>query len=322
MPGDTVALELDFFASEGDVDLFLLDSSGVEVASSTATADDESISYTVATSGPFYARVVLASDAGVLPGNRYGLALSGTTPTCVPDVYEPNDDSASAWPQASGTWHDLTICPGEDDWYELSLGFLELAVLDLGYEADEGDVDLLLWDDSLASLVASGASADDDEHVEVIVPAGGTYYLQITLVADAGTIPGNTYDRGLVSVLTTTCSPDAFEPNDEPWAAWPLGDGSFSGLTVCAGEPDWYALELSAPGWIDLLAAADPAEGVLGLALYDPSGVFQAASSPAAGGEQILWDAATAGVWTVEVELVADTGPDTGAFYSLAVSLP
>ena len=320
--GDSIELMIDFNHAEGDLDLHLLDAAGVEVASSTSSDDDEALAWPVPGDGTWYARVVLAADAGGVPGNFYGLALSGTTPACITDLFEPNDDWSTAFPIANGTYRDQTICPGDEDWFELSLSHLEELILDIGYDSSDGDVDLYLWDASVSTVLASGTTPDDDEQFTWIVSATGTYFAQVVLASDSGPMPGNLYDFGVVSIPSTTCSPDTFEPNDDPAAAWPLVGGSWTGLTVCQGEPDWFLLSASGPGAISADALFDHGEGDVDLHLYDPAGTLVTSATSTSDDETLSWPASGAGGYLLEVELVVDTGVGTGNDYDLVLSIP
>jgi hypothetical protein len=320
--GDTVELSLDFNHAEGDLDLFLEDASGVQLAAATSAADDEQLSWPVPSDDTLFARVVLAADAGGVPGNLYGLSLSGTTPVCIEDIYEPDDDPSTATVMANGTFRDLTICPTDDDWYELSLNHLEELILDIGYEADEGNVDILLWDPTLSSVLASGSTLDDDEQFTWIVTASDTYFVQVSLVADAGSAPGNMYDLGVVSVPSTTCSPDSYEPNDDPSSAWPMPDGSWSGLTVCEGEPDFFVLQATDAGVIDVSVEFDQSDGDIDLYLYGPFGNLLASATSVDDDEVLAWATSSGGDHVLEVVLAADAGPTTGNSYAMTLSVP
>ncbi len=74
-PSSVSHIAVNFGHSEGNIDLYLLDSSGGVLASSTSTDDDESISWTFSGGETAHIRVTLAGDSGTLPGNEYDLSL-------------------------------------------------------------------------------------------------------------------------------------------------------------------------------------------------------------------------------------------------------
>jgi hypothetical protein len=41
------------------------------------------------------------------------------------------------------------------------------------------------------------------------------------------------------------CSGDIFEPNNEPWEAYPVGLGAELDLRMCPNDSDWFELNLS-----------------------------------------------------------------------------
>ena len=313
--GVPVGLSIDFTQNEGDLDLTLFDSAGRELAAARSDTDDERIVVTPARSGPLFARVELARDLGGMPGNLYGLALEGLRSGCVDDVYEPNDGPTTATLRENGTYRDQTICPGDDDWYRLELRHSEELILDLGYDADEGNIDLLLLDETGTEVVAEGRSTADDEHLVLSVARTGTYLLQVTLTEDRGVSPGNAYDLGVVSIMQSACSPDDFEPNDTAEAARQLADGSYSGLSICEGEPDHYLLPMGTARPSQIRILGDRAEGELHAALLDRTGARVAEAEVTSDGLMLRHRPSTGEGRVLEVVLGSDAGDLDLALY-------
>ena len=81
-PADgTLAFSVLFSHDDGDIDIYLLDAGGSQLASSQSTSDDETIIYAV-TAGTTY----------VLQVRLFGSTAAGYTA----DPFEPNDSTASA----------------------------------------------------------------------------------------------------------------------------------------------------------------------------------------------------------------------------------
>ena len=314
--GDSIDLTLDCFDWEGDIGLFLLDETGAELASSEGQPDDEFLSYDVQADGTLFVRTTLSNDEGIFPGNVYGLILEGASSVCIDDVFEPNDSPTSALGVDNGDFWNQTICPTDDDWYALDLGQLEELMINVGYDASEGNVDAFLLDPAM-DVVAEGTSVDDDELFFFTVQEQGTYLLRITLQQEAGSLAGNIYDFGVLSVVTGVCSPDDYEPNDSAAQATVISHGSYPGATVCELEPDFFGFAVAAAETIDLEVLFDDVEGDIRMALHDPWGTVVASGTSTATGETLVYEATAAGTWAVEVWMAADAGMVTGNSFEL-----
>jgi len=265
--------------------------------------------------------VILFADAGGLPGNAYDMTVAGATETCTSDAYEPNDTDSAAVPLTDGNYPGLFACSGDDDWYELTLLGGEAATIELAFSDAEGDIDAYFWDPTVTSVLTSGETTDDDEVFSYPVVIDGTYYVQVALIVDSGSVPGNPYEMTVTSA--PTCAPDAYEPNDSIGAATSIPIGNTAGATVCELEPDYYSFNLNTGDNVTVGINFPHAEGDLDLFLYDDLGVEVASSDSVSDDEVILYTALGAGTYTIGVFNVDDTGPVPGNAYDidLAVSL-
>ncbi|MCP4872220.1 MAG: hypothetical protein GY898_26250 [Proteobacteria bacterium] len=315
--GDVLVIDLDFTHNEGDIDAFLIDPLGSEVAASDSSTDDEQLVVPVYLAGTYTLQVTLTDDLGGIPGNFYNMGISGPlTYPCVADSLEPNDSLETAQPMPNGDYRDQTICPGEDDWYELSLNRLEFVELNLGTNHFfEGNADAYLRD-ATGAVVASTTAPFGNEFFTYSVPETALYYLQVTLESDEGTIAGTIYDFAVLSLIMSTCSPDIWEPNDSYGAAAPINTGPTNGATVCEGEPDFFSFTATAGDDIQIEATFDGAEGNIEGFLYDPSGTQVAGPSTT-----FNHNAGSSGTWTVEFSLPSDSGSMTGNSYDFTLSL-
>ena len=78
--------------------------------------------------------------------------------------------------------------------------------------------------------------------------------------------------RAAVSCLPFACIDDRYEPNDDPAHATMLPDGHYSGLQICSGNQDWFAVDLPAGSFLTAETAFRRASGDLNLYLIDGSG--------------------------------------------------
>ena len=319
--GDTIVFWIDFPHAEGNVDLFVFDPSGAEVAAATSLDDDETATFVASTSGTYLALVELVDDGGWLDGVPYNLLLSGTSAVgCVPDLFEPNDSTATAWPLSNGDFSNQTICPTDDDWFELSLNQFELLELNLGtFHPLEGTIEATLYDAWLTE-VASIPPLNSYDWVFYEVTSTGTYYLQISLVSDAGTIDGQIYDFGVVSIIQVGCSPDLWEQNDSLGSAAPITVGDVSGAVVCDTDPDFYSFSVTSGATVTVDVAFDPADGELDVVMYDELGVVVANSVASVDGRSVEAVATVDETWAVQVYMVADAGSE-GSTYDLELAV-
>ncbi len=191
--GQVITVRATFTHAEGDIDIELRDASGSVVDSGLSSTDDEEVTHTAATPGPYALRVWLANDTGSTPGNSYGLQLSvAGAATCLADSLEPNQDRAGARALMPGTYPNLGICTGDDDFYAIALTAGQRLTVNARFSDAEGDVDIQLQN-ARGTMVASSTSVTDDEAITYDVPTTDTYYLRVFLYGDAGSNPGNVY---------------------------------------------------------------------------------------------------------------------------------
>ncbi|MCB9727993.1 MAG: hypothetical protein H6746_05835 [Deltaproteobacteria bacterium] len=263
----TLDLVLDFDASAGDLDLFLLDGEGLILASSETASDQESLSWSAATETVVYPVVTGVGQESFHMTYTLTTSLSDAA-QCAPDAAEPDDSfaQAKALPAAGAS---RTICPGDIDFHSLALACGEslAASLDTGGTAD---LDLGLWrSPGDVAPVAQSATLAAVETVSLAkVPAAGTWYLRVS-----GYPPGSaTGSYTLTAEHTGACVEDALGAHGDAAGAAPLAgaEGTTSGLHVCC-TPDWFALSAQ-PGDQVLVAIDGAGAGELTLTAFGPEG--------------------------------------------------
>ncbi len=69
------------------------------------------------------------------------------------------------------------------------------------------------------------------------------------------------------------CQPDRYEPNDNDAKAFGVKQGTYTGLTLCQGDVDWYAISLSRGDQLGVNLDADPfSEAAFTTVIKDGSG--------------------------------------------------
>jgi len=317
--GSAMTVNLSFQHGEGNIDLELLDGQGRVVASSRSTTDNEQITYMATAAGTFYLRVTLTQDLGPTPGNRYGLNVSLTGPTCPQDAGEPNNAIAQARMAGPGTYLSLNVCAGDDDYYAITAQAGQRISVDLVFLSLEGDIDLDLVDAN-GRLLAQSAGIIGPESVDYDVTATGTYYARVYLAIDLGSNEGNNYVM-TVDVAATPpppmCAADSLEENDSAAMARALTPGNHASLNVCTGDDDFYSLSLAQGDVLDARLTFTHNEGDIDMELLNAGGSRVASALSSTNNENFTYTAPSAGTFTLRVWLGRDTGSTLGNNYSM-----
>lgn len=201
---ENLMVNLQFTHADGDLDLILHDSNGIEIARSTSVTDDEQINIP-APEGSYYLEVYPYSSSDA--GNTYDLWWDDVADLDDDndDNYEPNNTLETAYDITGEeqTWLediDGLGVANNPDWYKIETGsgFENLEIY-LQFTHADGDIDLALYDAS-GSVITSSTSVTDNEQINVAAPAG-IYYLEVYPLSGAQNA-GNTYDLWWDDVAT------------------------------------------------------------------------------------------------------------------------
>ncbi|MDZ4277503.1 MAG: pre-peptidase C-terminal domain-containing protein [Dehalococcoidia bacterium] len=294
----------------GDIDISLFDSSGAFLTGSASVTDNESLSYTVATSGTYYVRVVTFEPPLFYKGNDYRLRILA----CLEDSLENNDTSGAA--SAVSLSYDqsgLRSCPGDEDWYSFSLNAKSTVNVDAFFTDASGNIDISLHNPS-GDVVASSTTTTDNESITYLAPAAGTYRVRVDFF---GNIPihGNLYRLRIV-----TCQEDSLENNDTTGAASGVTlPFSQDGLGSCPGDDDWFSFPLTEGKEVQIDALFVDADGDVDVYLRDPTNALVGSSTSQTDNEKITHTATMGGTYTVGVQLFGGVPPE-GNTYILQIS--
>ncbi|MHA2101389.1 MAG: hypothetical protein ACW99A_22250, partial [Candidatus Kariarchaeaceae archaeon] len=110
---DDATIELDFIGSLADLNLFVYNSNGQSVGSSTSgTGDHEEVVFVAPSTDIYLIRVRGVSATFIQPGLDYQLTISVVEND---DDLEPNDSSGSARPLQDGNFPELKVRAGDED---------------------------------------------------------------------------------------------------------------------------------------------------------------------------------------------------------------
>lgn len=187
--GQTVSVVTSFTDAEGDVDLELYDPTGTRAIGSYGVSDGESLALVADQTGTWMARVSLYQDEGST-GNVYDLSVT-IDESCPADQYEPNDLASPAF-ASFGVSRYLSLCPSDDDYYDIYLFTGETLTVTIEFSHAEGDLDMVLLDDA-GNQITTSAGVTDSETVTYTALADGLVSVGVFLYSDNGSRPGNLY---------------------------------------------------------------------------------------------------------------------------------
>jgi hypothetical protein len=96
--------------------------------------------------------------------------------TCTDDRFAGNTARASARVLASGTYGDLRICSGKDDWFKVSVASGRTATVNLRFSHAAGDLDMVVENAAGSRAAASEGTSDVET---VTLSSAGDYYVRV-----------------------------------------------------------------------------------------------------------------------------------------------
>ena len=188
---------------------------------------------------------------------------AGAQGGCTDDAYEPNDNVAQAPLIADGTYNNLVICPGNEDWFKLQVGRNVRITIDVFFDQADGDLDLYLMEIGTRA-VASSISQTDNEHLVYTTTEPATLYVRVAGYQNAS----NAYT---LRVQTENID-DPYEPNDDLGTAPVLTPGVYPALISRAGNLDFFRVDLPAQSILTATIAFSNTRGDLDLYLVNNRG--------------------------------------------------
>lgn len=228
----------------------------------------------------------------------YDLAVTvGTGTACTADPFEGgagNDQPTTPTPAASvpiGPTLVGSICPGDVDWYEVTVAAGEALDAVLAFDAVALDFDLAIFDPSTNTLLAQSAGLQAPETVRVRAAANGSLLVRVQGFGNAV----GTYNLTLSRLAPVDCTVDAFEPDDDVAAA-PVLDVETSVVgaqrAICAADRDQYQVVLRDFERVVAHATYASSDLEVTLQVLDATGAVVKASSPlSTGGATVTYDA-------------------------------
>ena len=312
-PGENLAAAIDFRQQAGDLDLYALDPGSLDVLAASETAFDGERVFLAA---PALAEVLVAVVGYQGAGNAYSLdvKVGNDDELCQQDEFSPNASPLEAAPLIEGTWSDLVLCPGVEDWSYLGLNGGE--TLDLAFETETPSDLLHAYAQSPDAEALSLPCQATDKGLACQLAVSGPGDWRFGLGSTAGRVA-----YALTAWATEpagACVDDRLEPNDVPGKSDPLPVGITSHLKICGTNDDWFHVDLAAFQPLTVYALFVAGGGAVQTELVDDAGVPVAASSSEEGAAVLQVSAPASGRFLVHVSA---PGVDD-VFYDLIVEQP
>jgi len=229
---------------------------------------------------------------------------SVVVPTAGPadDAYEQNDTLGTATVLPSATWLSSVNGLGvhsDEDWYRLDVpsGYERVQIV-CSFRHAEGDIDMDLCD-STGNTISYAMSSTDNEYIDFIVPAAGSYYLVLW-----GAEAGNSYDLWWKGLPTFE---DKYEPNNTLATAF-AGLPKSTWLSAVDGpgqqkDDDWYQIRVTDPGYKRVVVECTflHSEGDIDIILYTADGTQLVYNFTATDNESIDFVVPSTGYYYVKV---------------------
>lgn len=172
----------------------------------------------------------------------YGLEIKSIDEICEQDQFEPNNNSLLATGVHEGEYRGLVICPGEEDWFRITV--IEPVYLDVMVEFsnEKGDLDVQLLTGNGLTLIKTEESETDNERLQANLSVPGDYYLRIYGYQGAM----NNYNLKMeTGEQGDSCLEDRMFPNQYYGDAVTVPINRYEDLTICPGKEDWFRVGLN-----------------------------------------------------------------------------
>jgi len=212
---------------------------------------------------------------------------------CLDDPYEENDSLASVHDlEGTGSWFMLRLCGNDEDYFGFTVLAPEVEVTVLA----QGNGEHL----ATQALDSSGNAISPEETGSFSASfPGGVLVLRFRSVSGEPVTYSVT-----VSARDDECVTDALEPNDSSSKASQVGKGgaSFQELTLCAGDVDWYRLEVPGSTLLGVVLEHSAQQGDLDLHVLAADGLTVVASAETSSdNEKVQINVVSAGTYFLRV---------------------
>lgn len=228
------------------------------------------------------------------------------SPLQAEDNYEDNDVYTDAYDLSSheDTW--LTEIAGlgtehDYDWYKITVVPTHMRVtIDCLFVDTHSDIDMELFASDGSTYIDTSYSSTDNEHIDVIVPSPGTYYIRVW-----GEWYNAIYDLKWEELPYLW--DDNYEENDVRTSATDLSSRQNQWLSTISGlgrqsDDDWYRILLGGPYLrVVVECTFTHASGNIDISLHNSVGTLLTTSASTTNNEQIDYTITSGGIYYIKV---------------------
>jgi hypothetical protein len=207
-------VDLFYTYSAGDIDLWILNVSGIAIETRETPTDNENVTLIAPQAGVYYIYVHLVSSIV----NLYDLIISYTERA---DAFEDNDRFDEAYPLESGSYQSVSRW-GDPDYYNLTIVNVQAVEITARFDRTLGNLSMAFYMPNGAIAARSEILSNTTEAIELSVaslPVFGIYSLEVRLNSTTA-IPPLIYDLAITlsmtSFLNTTIPPISTMPFPHP----------------------------------------------------------------------------------------------------------
>jgi len=290
-----------------------------------ASADSgQQIEFTAAAAGFIYLKTANLNPQDFGAGTDYTLSVETIgSGECEEDGAEQDDALANAVAiSIDGAPQKRNVCPaGDVDWIKFTAQQGAAYTIETLNLAAKGDTDLCLYDVNGTQIRCdTDGGAGDGSRLSIENATAGDYFFKVKNADPAAAGPLTAYD---IQVITGKCKTDNLEPDNDRAAARSITpDGTLQRHNICvADDVDWISFNASAGASYVISTTALGAEADTEIELYSPDGGLLSRNDDHTPGvaSQVVYNVATAGVYTIKVQLYNQQNYGAGTEYGISV---
>ena len=250
---NVVSIDIYFNHTQGNLDLYLTNPGGAQVASSETTNDNETIRFVVPEDGVYSIKIDSLTDD---PYQVYDLVIDPGDD----DPYEENDNWGDGPLITPSTLYPNLTCR-DSDFYNISAVIGQLINITIDFDYFEGDLDLDLWSGQSPTLMASSNSDLGEENLLFAANYTGHFLIEVV-----------NYSKNLNYSLyaEVTDADDGDEENDIPDSATDLGGYTTKPYLKCMDD-DYFNITAGGGIWLNITVIFNDTDGNIDVFLYDPN---------------------------------------------------
>lgn len=237
---------------------------------------------------------------------------------CLPDGNEPNDNTAEAADLGEGTFENLAVCPGDNDYFRVSLDQGAVLTASIAYDGANGELALQLVNAD-SQPIAMSSPVDGGRQLTFEATETGDVFLRVAASNNDGELTNEYSLTVAVDAGNPDCDDDDSEPNDSAADATLLPTDGLADRVACAGDEDFYSFTLAAGDTGVVTANFTNAEGDLTLVLLDTDGVTELSRSEGEGDTETVRVTSPAGGTYVAQVITANA--EGGSSYGLSLQV-